>query len=261
MTKRLETAELIEKVPKCEEHLFMRFKSPEIVADAGPGQFVNILTGAPGVILRRPFSFTRADADAGTFDIIFRVVGPGTEWLAARDVGNKVDVMGPLGKGYNLKIAGDNPCIVGGGVGIPPLIWVVEELHRQGKHPLIYLGGRIADHLFGLDEMRELGYDPVLATEDGSVGTNGFITVPLEKEVKPEDVTQVYVCGRIEMLRTMTAWGTTIAGKIQISLECKMACGFGVCLGCAAPSRNGGYVHVCTDGPVFTLDKVDLGRM
>jgi len=258
MAKKLETAEVIDKQLLCEDHYFMRFKCPEVVADAAPGQFVNILTEGRGVILRRPFSFMRANADEGTFDIIFRVVGKGTGWLQAKAIGDTVDVLGPLGTGYNLRNSGDKPCIVGGGVGIPPLIWVVEEFHRQGKKPLIYLGGRITDHLFGLDGIRELGIDPVLATEDGSTGEHGFITGPLERDLKPDDVSQVYACGRIEMLRTLTGWGGPIAAKIQISLECKMACGFGVCLGCAAPSRNGGYVHVCTDGPVFTLDEVDL---
>ena len=239
----------------------MRFISPEIASEARTGQFVNILTGAEGVVLRRPFSFMRANAGEGTFDIIFRVVGAGTDWMSGLEPGDMIDILGPLGNGYNLERAGSKPCVVGGGVGIPPLIWVIEELHSKGKRPLVFLGGREAAHLFGLDEIRALGYEPVLATEDGSIGAHGFITLPLEKSIRPNEVTQVYVCGRIEMLRTITAWGGNIAGKIQVSLECKMACGFGVCLGCAAPGRNGGYLHVCTDGPVFTLDQVDLSRM
>ncbi len=259
--KHITTAELIEKKPLCPEHFFYRFRCPEIASDAEPGQFVNILCETPGVILRRPFSFTRANADDGTFDIIFRVVGDGTTWLAELEPGAEINLIGPLGNGFNLVKAGERPCIVGGGVGIPPLIWVIEELHRAGTKPLVYLGGREAAHLFCLDEIRELGYEPVLATEDGSVGTHGFITVSLAESIKPEGLTQVYVCGRIEMLRTITGWGGSIGGRIQVSLESKMACGFGACLGCAAPSRNGGYMHVCTDGPVFTLDQVDLGKM
>jgi dihydroorotate dehydrogenase electron transfer subunit len=261
MRKQLTTAELIEKELLCPEHYFMRFKCPDIAKTARPGQFVNMLTPGNGVILRRPFSFTRASADKGTFDIIFRVVGPGTEWLEEQEPGVKIDILGPLGRGFNLKVAGDNPVIIGGGVGIPPLIWVFEELHERGHKPLIYLGGRVSDHLFGLEKMCEMGYDPVIATEDGSAGVEGFITVPLENEVKAEDVTQAYVCGRMEMLRALTRWGAFIGGKVQVSLECKMACGFGVCLGCAAPAREGGYMHVCTDGPVFPLDRIDLGKM
>ncbi len=261
MRKQLVTAELIRKELLCPEHYSVRFKCPAISKTAKPGQFINMLTPGPGVILRRPFSFTRADAKAGTFDIIFRVVGPGTEWLAAREPGDSLDILGPLGNGFNLKVAGDNPVIIGGGVGIPPLIWVFEELHARGHKPQVYLGGRVAEHLFGLDEIRKLGYDPVIATEDGSIGTRGFITVPLEENVKAEDVTQAYVCGRIEMLRNLTRWGGFIGGRVQVSLECKMACGFGVCLGCAAPAREGAYLHVCTDGPVFPLDRIDLGKM
>jgi len=261
MVKYITEAKLVEKKSLCPEHFFMRFISPEIASEAKPGQFVNILTGAEGAVLRRPFSFMRASAKEGTFDIIFRVVGIGTGWMSELKPGDKINVIGPLGNGYNMAKAGKKPCVVGGGVGIPPLIWVIEELHNKGLNPLIYLGGREAAHLFGLDEIRALGYEPVLATEDGSVGAHGFITRPLEESVRPSDVSQVYVCGRIEMLRTITAWGARIGGRIQISLECKMACGFGVCLGCAAPSRKGGYMHVCTDGPVFTLDMVDLSRM
>ena len=259
--KRLCEAELAERRLLCPEHYFMRFISPEIAVDAKPGQFVNILTEGNGVILRRPFSFTRANAGEGTFDIIFRVVGPGTEWMSELKVGDKIDALGPLGNGYNLMNAGDSPCVVGGGVGIPPLIWVIEEFHAKGKKPLLFLGGRQADHLFGLDDIRALGYAPVLATEDGSVGAHGFITVALEKSIRPDEVTQAYVCGRIEMLRTFASWGAGIGGKVQISLESKMACGFGACLGCAVPSSNSGYLHVCTDGPVFLLDEVDLWKM
>jgi dihydroorotate dehydrogenase electron transfer subunit len=258
MTKLIAGAHIIDKKLLCLDHYFMRLECPDIAAEAQPGQFVNILTETPGVILRRPFSFTRADASKGTFDIIFRVVGDGTSWMASLNVGDKMNVMGPLGNGFSIAKAGDSPCVVGGGVGIPPLLWVIEELHREGKEPLVYLGGREEAHLFGLEEIRSLGYNPVLATEDGSVGIHGFITIPLEGQLRPDDVSQVYVCGRIEMLRTLTRWGAPIAGKIQISMECKMACGFGVCLGCAVAANDGGYLHVCTDGPVFTMDRIRL---
>ena len=209
-----------------------------------PGQFVNI--ALEGKFLRRPISV--CDYDSRTVTIIYKVVGQGTAQMAKMQPGETLDVLTGLGNGYDLGCCGDSPALVGGGVGIPPLYGLCKRLLAQGKRPQVVLGFNRAEEVFLADEFRALGIEPRIATADGSVGTKGFVTDVL----KSMNYSYFYACGPLPMFaaceRVVTAPG-------QYSMEERMGCGFGACMGCSIQTRSGPK-RVCKDGPVFPREEV-----
>ena len=230
---------------------------PRIAAAAKPGQFVMIRAGETlDPLLRRPFSIHKVTA-AGELAILFKVIGKGTRLLATAAPGDKLDVLGPLGRGFVPDPTGPH-CLIGGGMGIAPLYFLAQQLMAAGgshANPPALLGAQTqAELLLLAQEFTELGFPVLTATDDGSLGHQGFVTDLLDAILS--EVRQVYVCGPMPMMRTVAAKCRGAGVACQVSLETHMACGLGACLGCTFPASAGGYRHVCKDGPVFPAEEV-----
>jgi len=205
-----------------------------------PGQFVNIRV--PGFFLRRPFSICCFDDT--TLTIVYKIVGEGTVALAALPQGSVLNVLTGLGSGYQTSISGQTPLLVGGGVSVPPLYGLCESLVKQGKHPVVLLGFNTQRDIFLVKEFQALDVSVHITTKDGSVGIKGIIT-DLVPDI--ENYSYYYACGPMTMLQTVYSIAKT-AG--QLSLESRMGCGFGACMGCSVNTKNGPK-RICKDGPVL----------
>lgn len=208
------------------------------------GQFVEI--ALPGKFLRRPISVHDYTADSLT--IIYKVVGHGTEQMAALPAGMQLDVLTGLGNGYDTSLSGQNPVLVGGGVGVPPLYALAKKLLAEGKNPSVVLGFNKEAEIFAKAEFEALGVPTYIATADGSVGTKGFVTDVL----KNLSYSYFYSCGPMPMFKAMEQ---VVATSGQYSMEERMGCGFGACMGCSIQTKSGAK-RVCKDGPVFIREEV-----
>lgn len=209
------------------------------------GQFINI--ELPELYLRRPISV--CDYDDKTVTIIYKVVGEGTEKMSKLSEGTELDVLTGLGNGFNLNCEGDKPLVIGGGVGTPPMYRLCKDLIAAGKKPTVILGFASKEDVFFEEEFKALGVDIYVSTNDGSVGTKGFVT-DVMKDLK--DYTYFYACGPMVMLKAICN-ATDIDG--QVSLEERMGCGFGACMGCTIKTQEG-YKRVCKEGPVFRKESL-----
>lgn len=214
------------------------------VGETKAGQFVEI--SVPNLYLRRPLSVCDSSADALT--VVYKVVGKGTEIMSGLTVGEELDVLTGLGNGYDLSASGDRPLLVGGGVGVPPLYKLCKELTAQGKRPTVVLGFNTAREAFYESEFIKLGADTRVTTVDGTLGLKGFVT----DAMNGLDYTYFYACGPKAMFAALEKVAVTDG---EYSLEERMACGFGACLGCSVPMR-GGMKRVCKDGPVFKRSEI-----
>ena len=209
--------------------------------DMQPGQFVNLLV--PGCYLRRPISV--CDWDGERLTLVYRAVGRGTRQMTGWQAGEQVQALVGLGHGYDPDTAGDRPLLVGGGVGVPPLLYLARILRQRNVSVTAVLGYRSVEDQFLSDAFEHLGCHVRITTEDGSAGMKGYVTDAL-----PEHATQVYACGPLPMLRALNRV-LTIPG--QFSLEERMGCGFGACMGCSIQTREGPK-RVCREGPVFSRE-------
>ncbi len=212
-------------------------------AITAPGQFVNVKLD--GAFLRRPISV--CDRTDGVLTIVYKVVGGGTEKMAAYEKGTVLDVLTGLGNGYDTSLSGDAPLLLGGGVGVPPLYLLCKELIKQGKRPTVILGFNTKDEVFYEKEFASLGAAVTVTTVDGSLGTKGFVTDAL-----PESYSHFYTCGPEPMLRAVHR-ATKTDG--QLSFEERMGCGFGACMGCSCKTLTG-YKRICKEGPVMQKGEI-----
>ena len=219
-----------------------------------PGQFVNIRV--QGQFLRRPISVCnvtevkgeRLEAK-GMLTIIYKVVGVGTEAMSQLPVGTQLDVLTILGNGYDLTKAGNQPLLVGGGVGVPPMYMLARQLREMGKNVRVILGFNTKDEVFYEEEFRALGCDVTVTTVDGSHGVKGFVTNALDGKQS-----YYYTCGPLPMIKALIhAAGT----KGEVSMEERMGCGFGACMGCTIQTTQGPK-RVCKEGPVFAASELLL---
>ena len=208
------------------------------------GQFVDLRL--PEKYLRRPISV--CDYDETTLTLIYKVVGSGTEIMAALIPGTKLDVLTGLGNGYDTSLSGDRPLLVGGGVGVPPMYNLCKKLIAEGKQAQVVLGFNTGAEIFLAEEFKALGAQVYVATADGSVGTKGFVT----DVIKTLSYTYFYSCGPMPMFRAMEQVMTTSG---QYSFEERMGCGFGACMGCTIQTKAS-CKRVCKDGPVFLREEV-----
>ncbi len=208
-----------------------------------PGQFVNIKLD--GMYLRRPISVCDWDEGENTLTIIYKVVGKGTEYMATLGVGAVLDVLTGLGNGFDVTKGGDNPVVIGGGVGVPPMYGLAKRLIAEGKKVTAILGFNTAAEVFYEDAFRAIGCETVVTTVDGSHGMKGFVTAALGEV----DSSFFYTCGPAPMLKAVYDGSTTDG---QLSFEERMGCGFGACMGCSCKTKYGS-LRICKDGPV--LDK------
>ena len=209
------------------------------------GQFVNIRV--QGQFLRRPISV--CNITDGILTIIYKVVGVGTEAMSHLPIGTQLDVLTILGNGYDLSNAGDAPLLVGGGVGVPPMYMLARQLREAGKKVRVILGFNTKDEVFYEEEFRALGCDVTVTTVDGSHGVKGFVTNALDGKQS-----YYYTCGPLPMIKALLqALGT----NGEVSMEERMGCGFGACMGCTIQTTKGPK-RVCKEGPVFPAEILQL---
>ena len=257
MSQFQEKVELLRSEQLTSDIFRLTLSSPAIAGAAAPGQFVMVrTTEARDPLLRRPFSISQASSD-GSFQILFKVLGRGTNLLAHCREGESLSVLGPLGSGFRLDT--ESPAVlIGGGMGIAPLLFLAKRLLRKGKTgaPQVMLGARNGAELQPLvDDFQTLGLRAQCATDDGSLGYHGLVPDCLRK-MRPSPDTVVYCCGPRPMMAAVAAICKEQGLACQVSLETAMACGMGACLGCTVPMADGSYGHACNEGPVFPAHKV-----
>jgi dihydroorotate dehydrogenase electron transfer subunit len=236
---------------------------PPSAAAVDPGQFFQLAVSAPHTILRRPYSAAWSDPASGRIGFIFNVVGAGSAWLSARHEGHEVDLLGPLGRGFELDGEGPAVCIAGG-LGVAVFPGVVQALVARGRKVTMLQGARTAAQL--MPASRFAGADVRVATDDGSAGHRGSVMTlfpPPQGEGQGGGV-EIFACGPTPMLQASIDAARrqeVPLSSIQVALETPMGCGVGTCLGCAAPQSRGGYLLTCQDGPCVRADRIDWDRM
>ncbi len=236
------------------------FEAPRIARAAKPGQFLQI--GARGCLLKRPFSV--CDVSGSKVVVLYKVVGKGTRALALAKPGDKLDVVGPLGKPFFLIPAWFRRVYVGGGVGVPPLYFLAKAHRGNPKVDKVFMGARVKHDLLCVKDFKKLSLAVTVSTQDGSAGQKGIVTQPFEKflkTVKEHDRkhTVVFTCGPKAMMKAVAQICNGHAVTCIASLEEVMACGIGVCMGCVVKVKQDGdffYKRVCRDGPVMETDKI-----
>lgn len=208
-----------------------------------PGQFVNIKL--EGFTLRRPFSVCDVEGDRLT--VIYKSTGLGTEKLSTMLPGTELDVLTGLGNGFDAALSGDKPLLIGGGVGLTPLVLLARNLLAEGKRPTVILGFNTKNEVFYEAEFKALGCAVTVATVDGSYGVPGFVT-----DAFPTDYSYFYACGPEAMLKAVCEASGTSG---QLSFEARMGCGFGACMGCTCRTVAGPK-RICKDGPVLKKEEV-----
>jgi len=236
----------------------LTFQHREASREARAGQFVMIKAGLSAEPpLRRPFSILAVDPERETFTLFVKAVGEGTRALCAMTEGELAQCLAPLGRAFTPPPAGTEAVMVAGGYGIAPFRLFSEELRRAGRSGRVFYGGRTVADLQLRDGFAPLGVPLVPATEDGSLGTRGRVTVPLEVHLdgRPGPV-RLYACGPDAMLRAVARLAEARALAAEVSLDPWMGCGIGTCLGCVvlvrpADGSRPRYRCACTEGPVF----------
>lgn len=211
-----------------------------------PGQFVEL--SLEGYFLRRPISV--CNYEEGTLTLIYKVVGKGTAQMATLAAGTQIDTLIGLGNGFDTSVKHNHALLVGGGVGVPPLYRLARNLVAEGKKVSVVLGFNTAAEIFYREQFEALGAEVVVATADGSVGVKGFVTDAIAQS--GIDADYFFSCGPLPMLRALTN-ALSIPG--QISLEERMGCGFGICMGCSIQTVSGAK-RVCKEGPVFRKEEI-----
>lgn len=232
----------------------MDLACPDVADAARPGRFVMVRTAESySPLLRRPLSIHDVP-EPGVLRLLIRVAGRGTKLLSEMREGESLSLLGPLGRGFAPAESGPH-CLVGGGIGVAPLLFLARALAGRGRVSLL-LGGRTAEDILCVSDFESLGVSVSAATEDGSLGQRGMVTELLDGLLKKGEAGTVYACGPEPMLKVTAAMAREYAAPCQVSLESHMACGLGVCLGCAREKPGGGYFHVCKDGPVMDAERL-----
>lgn len=232
----------------------MKVSAPEIAKEAKPGQFVNLYTGKGEMILPRPISICEIDKEQGILRILFQVLGKGTECFSTFKEEDSVKIMGPLGNGFTITEDCCKSVVVGGGIGVPPLLELVKNL--EGKVQ-VFLGAKTNPIL--VEEFQKHGASVYVATDDGSCGFHGNV-LELIRRINPTP-DMIYACGPKVMLKAVAGWAKEKQLDAQVSMEERMACGIGACVGCAIKvkrkeAQDWENLKVCKDGPVFWTSEV-----
>lgn len=228
--------------------------SEEIAKNTQCGQFLHIDCGS-STFLRRPISI--CDAQNGEVRFIFEVKGEGTKALAEREVGEYINIMGPLGHGFEIKDDVKNPIVIGGGIGVFPLYMLTKKLNNAK----VFLGFRNQNRVVMEQEFESVSDLVIVGTDDGSYGFNGYIASAMEQYLDINSCDMIYSCGPMPMLRAVKKIAEDRAIPCQLSLEQRMGCGIGACLVCSCETNHEGtekYAKVCTNGPVFYSEEVTL---
>ncbi|MHB8137606.1 MAG: dihydroorotate dehydrogenase electron transfer subunit [Smithellaceae bacterium] len=268
MAKDIYIGEVSHNTEVQRDYFLMKVKLPLSFADPMPGQFIMIrIAGLNDPFLSRPisiYSFSRGKSNC-TIELLFRVVGKGTQILAGLIKGSQVEISGPLGGSFQVDDEKKNIIFIAGGIGVAPLSLLAEYLCRKTcltKDSMrFYMGARTAEAVVGLDRIRKLCYHTTVCTDDGSMGQKSLVTKAFQKDLNkysPSN-TAIYICGPKVMVKALSKIVNS-QYFCQVSLEERMACGVGSCMGCAVAiqdaKREKAYKRVCADGPVFDLHQV-----
>ncbi len=234
-------------------------QSEKMANEALPGQFLEIrVNDETEPFLRRPISIHQINKQNHELEFIFQVKGKGTKLLSHKEVGDKINVIGPLGKGEFKFQTAKKISIIGGGIGIFPLYELAKQA-GQNAEVTTYLGFRSQDFVVLEEEFAKVSNRLVITTDDGSYGKSGFAINYLKEDCKNEKPDCIYACGPLPMLKAVRDFANEMNIPAQVSLEERMGCGIGICLGCAVKDKHAeGYKHVCKDGPVFDVNDVEF---
>ena len=223
-------------------------KAPAAAEAARPGQFVMVRADdGGGRILRRPLGIHRVNAK-GELALLYEVVGKGTEWLAQRKKGDSLDILGPLGHGFTVE--SKRLLLVAGGVGIAPLVFLAERAAADGCKVTLLFGAKTASQVYP-KKLLPAGIDFIPITQDGLIKRQGMVTDLLGELA--DSIDQIFACGPAAMYRAMSGMEVLRGKRVQVSMEARMGCGFGLCNGCSIKTRRG-MKRVCDEGPVFELN-------
>ena len=258
---------IIENKKVAEQFYKMRVESSYLAKNSKPGQFVEIkCSDNNDPLLRRPLGVHKILKNG--IEILYEVVGKGTELLSKKKAGGSLDIIGPLGNGFNLSAIRYplNAILIAGGIGVAPLVALAESLafsveriaYRKKTKIYVLMGGKSKSHILCESDFKKIGCEVFVSTEDGSKGKKGLISEVLKDLLSakryPLNAT-IYACGPVGMLKTVAKLAAERRIQCQVSLEERMACGVGVCLGCPVETVSG-YKMVCKDGPVFDAKEI-----
>lgn len=252
----------------------MRVLAPGFDRDLSPGQFVMVrIRRSSAPFLRRPFCVFRTGslppecdglAPREYLELLYKVVGQGTSLMAALHGGDRVDILGPLGNGFDLDLGSGEAILVAGGIGVAPLFMVGEKMVRRRRVELL-LGARCREEVLAVTEFERQGIDTYVSTDDGSLGRKGLVTGVLEQRLQECKAAAVMACGPVPMLKEINRICSCYGIPLQVSLESLMGCGVGACLGCVV--KGAGHseesprqLTVCEDGPVFRSGDIDWNQ-
>ena len=243
--------------------------APALAARCRPGQFLEIAVEAPGTLLRRPLSIARAadsaDGGVGTVEIVVGPDGVGSAWLAEVHTGERLDVVGPLGRAFPLPQRTASCLLVGGGYGAAPLHYLTEVLVPLGHRVDLIVGASTEDTLLHSLEAKRIAHSLRTTTDDGSAGQRGRVTDVMAEAVERGGTDVIYACGPNAMLAAVSVVGARLGIEVRVALEERMACGLGICFTCVIPVRDrSGEVQMrrsCIDGPVMDGARVEWRRM
>lgn len=250
------TATLLAIRTLAQDYAVLTLQAPAIAGEARPGQFIHVrIPTLEPSRLRRPFSIYDADPATGRIEVLYKAVGLGTHRLSALPVGTALTVLGPIGRPFPLTPEG-TPFLVGGGYGVAPLWFLATHLPRKG---ILFVGGRTAADILETERFREADWEVRVATQDGSLGTQGLVTAPLDEALAAKPQAELFACGPDGMLRAVGERAITAGLKAWLSLDKRMICGVGACLACVQKVRDADgerLARVCVDGPVFEAREI-----
>lgn len=260
MKKTHETAMIIRQEEIAEEIYSVWIKAPHIADEAKPGQFVGVYPVDGSMILPRPISICEIDKLDGSIRLVYRTAGKGTTELSTFHTGDQIRLIGPLGNGYDLELArGKKALCIGGGIGIPPMLELAKDLENISTSTDAVLGFR--DELFLMDEFRNVSATHI-ATDSGKYGTKGTVIDAIVEDNVEADI--IFACGPMPMLKAIKSYAALHGIPAYISLEERMACGIGACLGCVVKTKEVDHhshvnnARICTEGPVFSAEEVEI---
>lgn len=251
MLKRFTTDFVVKQIETIgSDYILLTLKHPDCLPQIDPGQFVEVrIPDTAGTFLRRPISVHDVDYQQNTLTLLIRVVGNGTAQLSKLHAGESINLVYPLGNGFDIQKAGNRPLLIGGGVGVAPMLYLGKCLKNKGANVEFLFGARSADGLLRDDVYKAVA--PVnVTTEDGSLGTKGFVVDHNYLRDNISKFTSLLVCGPTPMMRAVAKLAQQSGIPCYLSLENKMACGIGVCLCCVTDTKDG-HKCVCSEGPVF----------
>ena len=249
-----------EHMPVTEDIFRMTLRAEVLAQRSQPGQFVQLKVN-PGIdpLLRRPFSIHRVHRKTGEIELLIRVVGQGTAMLQKARKGDLFDLVGPLGNGFSATGDFGQALVVAGGMGIAPMAFLIDELLDADKKVTLLWGARSGKEITGLTAFEKRIVSVRTVTEDGSLGQQGMVTDVFQSvwtDLGRDGTTRGYACGPKPMLKAFQPMALESGFEWEVSLEENMACGIGVCFGCAVKTSDGDYRMVCSDGPVFPLKDI-----